>query len=149
MVACLLVVLVAVALTARAFDQWLASYRSLQEVAIRLVSLRTQGLEIGVYEVVLRVENGGELPLALDDALVLLKWDQRLVASLALHPEAVVIPSRSHQDFQLVLESNLGRELLPEAGEGDPGWSIRVTLALRYPPQRRVFRITLEGRTAP
>lgn len=143
------VTILALALTAWTFQQFLNSYRTLQLFDVELTSVTPEPEGPGNYSAILRFTNQGPVPTSVDWCHVLLQWDKRLIAVNTVEPGDLTVQASGEKHLTMDFVSNLGVEDLPVLSGGTPGdgkghWTVKIYMRLSHPERRRSFRIDME-----
>lgn len=135
------IALAAFGLTGWTFQRWLASYGTLQSISIALLEVSRASPDSRHVDASVRFGNDGELPVVLEQAMLLLYQGRRLVA-VANRDLGLLLPPAGTVHMSIRLSTDLGSEV-PDASL--PGWSLQAYAVLRYPGNPAPFRIRLRS----
>ena len=137
---CITICMVCLVLTGVTLARWHESYRSLTGFRIELAAV-CETEESGQFDVRLLMTNDGEIDVRITRLSVLLDWENRLVASLPIHPDDLVVKTGEQLPFSAVLTSSLPADRRP-ALQGcvtEGPWSVRLEMVLQHPTRAGQF----------
>lgn len=132
--------LVCVVLTGVTLARWHESYRSLTGFRIRLAAVCEADSPTD-FDIHLILTNDGEVEVRITRLSVLLDWENRLVASLPIHPDDLIVRPGEEVPFSAVLTSSLpeGRRPSVEGCVTEGPWSVRLEMVLEHPTRTGQF----------
>lgn len=127
------VIVTALILTGLTYHRSLGSHEAVRRFEMHFTDL--DRLDVHHFEVHLTLVNGGDVAVVVESMVVMLRLEDRLLASRNLYPEDLVIGPGGELGLNQELVSNLTGDQLPAPGAEIPrdDWSVRVYFRMTHP----------------
>lgn len=133
-------------LTGLTFGRWLDSYLTLRHFEVEFAAL-DQRRDRRQMEITIVLDNGGEVATHVESLHIMLRHEDRLIASERLFPSDLILRAGETLPMKVEMVSKLDPEQIPGLTKDNRDrWNIRANLRISHPVREGVLQVTKDER---